>query len=265
MHEQELVKRALEGNKKSLEMLINSVKEQVFNIALRFLYNKEDAEDASQEILVKLVTNLKSFKGNSTFKTWSYRIATNYLINQKKTKFEATSISFDAYGADLQVFNAPKEYDLPDKEILENELKSSCTMAMLQCLSREQRLAFILGGILKIQSAVGAEITGTTPENFRKRLQKSRQLLGNFMEKNCGVYNPSNPCRCAHRINSAIKTGRIDKNRLRFTEKVAFYNTEMEELHSLSGIYQNQGLFKSGNNFMEQLNQLVLSKKILKQ
>ncbi len=263
MEEQELVELTLKGNKKSLDILINSVKEQVFNIAIRFLYNKEDAEDATQEILLKVVTNLNSFQGKSKFKTWTYRIATNYLINLKKTKMEAASISFEMYGNDLKQYNAPKDYNLPDKEILENELKSSCTSAMLQCLSREHRIAFILGSILKVKSDSGAEITGTTPENFRKRLEKSRKLLGNFMGHNCGVYNPVNPCRCKNRINTALKSGRIQKDKLQFSEKIAVYNKEMEELHSLSGIYQNQGLFKSENSFEKQLQQLISSKRIL--
>ncbi len=263
MEEQELVKKALKGNRKSLEILINSVKDQVYNIALRFLYNREDAEDATQEILVKVVTNLNSFKGKSKFKTWTFRIATNYLINLKKTRIEATSISFEMYGEDLKQYKAAKEYNLPDKEILENELKSSCTTAMLQCLNREHRVAFILGAILKVKSASGAEITGTTPENFRKRLQKSRRLLGNFMESNCGIYNPSNPCRCANRINTALKDARIQRDYLQFSKKVDIYNEEMEELHSLAAIYRNQGMFESKNDFTKQINELISTKRIL--
>lgn len=264
MNEEELINKSLNGDRKSLEQLINSVRDSIFNIALRFLYSREDAEDATQEILIKIVTNLSKFKAESKFKTWTYRIATNYLINLKKTKFEQKNISFDFYADDLKTFSAPKDYNLPDKDLLEKEMKTSCTLAMLQCLNREHRIAFILGSILKIKSNISAEITNTSPSNFRKRVEKSRKLLGNFMNNNCGVYNPKNPCRCNTRINTGIKCGRIKKGNLQFSNDLKTYNEEMEELHSLSGIYQNHGSFESKSSFNIQLNQLIASKKIMK-
>lgn len=85
---------------KSLEQLIHSVQGLIFNLSLRFLWSREDAEDATQEILLKIVTNLSKFNGQSKFKTWAYRIATNYLINLKKTKVESVLTSFDIYADD---------------------------------------------------------------------------------------------------------------------------------------------------------------------
>ena len=263
MSEEELIQKSLNGDRKSLEELINSVRDSIFNMALRFLYSREDSEDATQEILIKIVTNLNRFKVESKFKTWSYRIATNYLINLKKTKVEQKIISFDYYANDLKTFNAPKDYNLPDKNLLEREMKTSCTLAMLQCLNREHRIAFILGSILKIKSKIGAEITNTSSSNYRKRVEKSRKLIGNFMNNNCGIYNPKNPCRCGTRINTGIKCGRIQKYNLQYTNEIESYNEEMEELHSLTGIYQNHGSFKSKSNFTTLLNQLITSKKIM--
>jgi RNA polymerase sigma factor (sigma-70 family) len=263
MDEQELIKKCLEGDKKSLEQLIHSVQGLIFNLSLRFLWSRMDAEDATQEILLKIVTHLSKFNGQSRFQTWAFRITTNYLINLKKTKVETVLTSFDIYAADLKNYTAPLDYNLPDKALLEKELKVSCTLAMLQCLSRELRLTFILGNILKIKSKVGSEITNTTPENFRKRLEQSRKILSNFLKGNCGVYNPANNCRCTNRINTALKCKRIEKSRLNFADKIDFYNEEMEELYSLSGIYQNHGSFKSSEDFITQLNLLISSKQIM--
>lgn len=263
MDEKELIQKCLNGDKKSLEKLIDSVQNLVYNLSLRFLLDRMDAEDATQEILVKLVTNLSKFKGQSTFKTWAYRVASNYLINLKKTKVENVITSFDFYANDLKTFNAPQEYNLPDKELLEKELKTSCTLAMLQCLNRDLRLTFILGSILKIKSTDGAEITKTSPENFRKRLEKSRKVLGNFLNNNCGVYNPKNPCRCNKRLHTAIKCGRVQKEQLNFAENIEFYNDEMEELCSLTGIYNNHGSFKKKSNFAHELNKLIATKQIM--
>jgi len=222
-----------------------------------------DAEDATQEILIKILTNLSKYDGRSKFTTWTYRVASNYLISLKKTNLEKTFTSFDILASDLKIFKEPINYDLPDKMLLEKEMKTGCTLAMLQCLDRDLRIAFILGSILKIKSNVASSITNTTPENFRKRLELSRKLIGAFLNSHCGVYNPYNNCRCNKRINSALSCGRIVKSNLNFADKIESYNEEMEELNSLSGIYQNYGTIKNSSNFIDELNKLINAKKII--
>ena len=158
-----------------------------------------DAEDATQEILIKIITNLSKFNGRSKLDTWIYRVATNHLLNLKRTTLEKTFTSFDIFANDLYSIKEPINYDLPDKNILEKEMKTGCTLAMLQCLDRDLRLAFILGTVFKLKSNVASIITETTPENFRKRLELSRKLIGGFLNSYCGIYNPYNNCRCNKR------------------------------------------------------------------
>lgn len=263
MEEKELIKLCIVGNKKSLEKLINSIQPLVFNLSLRFLWNRMDAEDATQEILIKIITNLTKYDGRSKFQTWTYRVATNYLINLKQTNLEKAFTSFTIFSDQLATIKEPIYYDQPDQNLLEKEMKIGCTLAMLQCLDRDLRITFILGSILKIKSNIGAGITKTTPENFRKRLETSRKLIGSFMDSYCGVYNPHNSCRCNKRIASALSCGRIDKNNLSFADKIEHYNEEMEEISSLSGIYNNHGTFKSDTNLISDLDKLISSKKIM--
>lgn len=263
MKEKKLVQLCQEGNKQSLETLIKPIQPLVFNLSLRFLWNREDAEDATQEILIKIISNLHKYDGRSQFKTWAYRVATNYLINLTKTKIETVLTSFEVFSNDLSNSKDLIEYNQPDKNLLEKELKIGCTLAMIQCLDRDLRITFILGGILKIKSQVGSTITNSTPENFRKRLALSRKILASFLDGNCGVYNPNNKCRCNKRISSALSCGKIDKNNLSFSNKIERYNNEMEELHSLAGIYNNHGVFKSEKSIIEELNQLISSTNIM--
>ncbi|MFH4966427.1 sigma-70 family RNA polymerase sigma factor [Gaetbulibacter sp. M235] len=263
MEEKELIKSCLEGNKQSLEKLIGSIQSLVFNLSLRFLWNRMDAEDATQEILIKVITNLSKYDGRSKFSTWTYRVASNYLINLKHTALEKTFTSFDIFSTDLYSTKEPVSYEQPDKNLLEKEMKTGCTLAMLQCLDRDLRMAFILGSVLKIKSNVASNIVETTPENFRKRLELSRKLIGRFLNSHCGVYNPKNNCRCNKRINSAISCGRITRSNLFFADKIEAYNDEMEELNSMTGIYQNHGKFISQSDFFEQLNEILTTKKIL--
>ena len=133
MKENELIKSSLEGNKRSLEKLIKSVQSSVFNLSLRFLWNRADAEDATQEILIKIITNLSKFKGQSKFTTWVYRIATNYLISLKQTSIEKAFSSFESFSKDLNSMQEFRSYELPDRHLLEKEMKIGCTLAMLQC------------------------------------------------------------------------------------------------------------------------------------
>lgn len=263
MEEKELIKLCLEGNRESLEKLVNSVQGLVFNLSLRFLWNRMDAEDATQEILVKLITNLSKYNGRSKFSTWAYRVAVNYLLNLKQTPLEKSFTSFDVFAEDLATTKTAVEYSQPDSSILEKEMKTGCTMAMLQCLNRDLRIAFILGSVLKIKSTTAATIAETTPENFRKRLEKARKLIGAFLNDNCGVYNPKNSCRCSKRVNVALSNGRIVKGNLNFADKIEEYNEEMEELNSLEGIYNNHGKLKTTTDFNAQIARLIAGTKII--
>ncbi len=260
---EELIKESLAGDKKSLEKLIKSIEGLVYNLSLRFLWNKANAEDATQEILIRVITNLSKFNGKSKFDTWVYRVSTNYLINQNKSTFEKHPMSFSSFAKELNMIKEPVSYDLPDKYLLEKEMKTGCTLAMLQCLSRDLRVVFILGSVLKIKSNVACEILEITPTNFRKRLEKSRKLIGSFMNSNCGVYNPKNPCRCNNKINKALACKRIVKNDLSFVSDVEVYNDEMEELNSMTGIYGNHGKFKNKSNFYNELTELIMNKRII--
>ncbi len=79
-----LIDKATSGDEKSLETIIASVQDLVFNLSLRMLGVFPDAEDATQEILLKVITHLSSFKKESSFSTWVFSIASNHLKNYKR-------------------------------------------------------------------------------------------------------------------------------------------------------------------------------------
>ena len=89
-----LIDQAVAGDKQSLETVILSVQDLVFNLSLRMLGTFPDAEDASQDILLKVMTHLSSFRGESSFSTWVFRIAINHLKNYKKHMFYRFALSF---------------------------------------------------------------------------------------------------------------------------------------------------------------------------
>ncbi len=161
-----LVNEATAGDKKALETLITGVRDIVFNLSLRMLGTFPDAEDATQDILLKMITRLSSFRGDSSFTTWVFRIAVNHLKNYKKHMFAHHPLSFEFYGDDIE---NGKIQDVPDltqnveKDILAEELKMSCTNVMLQCLDTESRCIFILGTMFKVDRRIAGDILEMNP------------------------------------------------------------------------------------------------------
>ena len=156
-----LIEQATAGDKAALETVLADVQDLVFNLSLRMLGTFHDAEDASQDILLKVMTHLSSFKGESTFTTWVFRIAANHLKDYKKHMFAQFPLSFEFYGDDIR---NGKVQDVPDltqnveKTILAEELKLSCTNVMLQCLDPESRCIFILGTMFRVDSRIAGDI-----------------------------------------------------------------------------------------------------------
>ncbi len=217
---QALVVKATAGDKKALETLIAGVQDIVFNLSLRMLGTFADAEDATQDILLKMITHLSSFKGESSFTTWVFRIAVNHLKNYKKHMFAHYPLSFEFYGDDIvngTVGDIPDLTQNVEKEILAEELKMSCTNVMLQCLDMESRCIFILGTMFKIDSRIAGDILEITPEAYRQRLSRIRRKMADFLEQYCGEYG-SGQCRCKNRVNYAIQNHRINPLQLDYTE-----------------------------------------------
>jgi RNA polymerase sigma factor (sigma-70 family) len=220
-----LVLRAHSGDRKALEDLVQRHQAWIYNIAIRMLYHPQDAEDATQEILIKVLTRLSSFEGRSSFRTWLYRIVVNHVLNMKRGRVEVqhASIDFAAYGVALD--NTP-ELELADPkgtsadtDLLVAEAMIACTSGMLLCLDREQRVTFILGAILEVSDTVAAEVLEITPDNFRQRLARARRDLGNFMNDKCGLVNQANPCRCAKKTRGFIQAGYVDPGNLLFVRE----------------------------------------------
>lgn len=213
------VSRARGGDREALESVVRAVQQDIYRMALRFLWHPQDAEDATQEILIRVITGLDRFRGESRFRTWVYRIASNTLLTLKKQRVEYRALTFEQFAEDL----AQGQSDDPlavhpdvDKALLLEEVKIGCTMAMLMCLDREHRLAYILGEIVELDHREASAVLEITPAAYRKRLSRARSAITSFMTARCGMVNPANPCRCRRRVATAIRLGRVDPAGLLF-------------------------------------------------
>jgi RNA polymerase sigma factor (sigma-70 family) len=237
-----LVSRAKAGDKDALDKLIRRHQPWVFNIAIRMLWHREVAEDATQEILVKVVTKLSTFRGQSQFRTWLYRIAVNHLLNVRKSEAEQQVTTFTDMGRSL---DETPDLDLPDPKsvpvdlpVLVEEARVGCMMGMLLCLDRRQRLAFILGELFGVTSEFGSEVMEISSDNFRQLLSRARRDLYQFMNEKCGLVKVANPCRCAKKTRAFMQAGYVDPHNLQFAaQRLATVNSivpdRLNELQSL--------------------------------
>lgn len=250
----DLVARARQGDARALDQLVRAVQDDVYGLAVRMLWDPRDAEDASQEILVKVVTRLDSFRGDSALRTWVYRIAVNHLLSTRRRRMERQGWTFEVFADSLAAgldATAPTEPADAADRLLAEEVKIGCTLGMLQCLDRPQRIAYILGEVFDLPSDMAAAICETTPAAYRKRLSRARARVRAFVAEHCGIVNPDAACRCNRRIATAVRLGRIDPDSPTFVQHprrpdpppVAAAVAEMEELHDAAALFRSHPHF----------------------
>jgi RNA polymerase sigma factor (sigma-70 family) len=219
----ELCARSSDGDVEALAELVRRHRRWIYNLAIRLVLSPVDAEDLTQDALVRIITHLSTFKGKAAFRTWAYRIVVNTFLDGKKRKTEQAMTSFAAFGENLdklpvEQLMLPAELE-PDRAIIVEDAKIGCMLGMLLCLDREQRIAYVLGEIFQAPSNVAGEILEISPATFRKRLQRARRDLTSFMNEKCGLVNPDNPCRCEKKTRSLIRAGWVDPRRRQFTDR----------------------------------------------
>lgn len=216
-----LVKEILDGNKKSLNGLILRHQPFIYNIAWKMLGDPMKAEDLTQEALIKIISNLGSFKGQSAFRTWAYRIVRNHFLNDQKKPSNLFASNFKDLGNMLDA--APSvDISLEEQKIKKEEIREvrlQCLSGMLLCLTKEQRLIYVIGDIFGADHNIGSEIMEISKANYRMKLSKARKDLHNFMQNKCGLVNKANPCRCHKKVTVAMNQGMVDAKNLLFNRK----------------------------------------------
>lgn len=218
-YEDDRVPRAQQGDREALESLVAEARDLAFNLALRMLGMFADAEDATQEIVEKVIAGLPGFRCESAFSTWVFRIAANHLSSYRKHMMaQMPPLTFEFYAQDIEhadIENVPDLTQGVDRALLAEELKLSCTNVMLQCLDTESRTAFVLGTMFNLDSAIAGEVLGITPEAYRQRLSRARRTMADFLSRYCGAYGEGS-CACARRVDYAIWSHRLNPARLEY-------------------------------------------------
>jgi RNA polymerase sigma factor (sigma-70 family) len=211
-----LARRAAEGDREALSELLREIQHPMYRLALRFLGNPDDAQDACQEILIRIMTRLGTFEGRSKFSTWAYTVAVRSLLRTRKRLYESAVQGAEQYAAALDAGMGDVDPTLEEAEyrLLSEEVRISCTYGMLLCVPRAQRAAYLLADVLGLTDAEGADVLDCSREAFRQRVSRARRTIRFVIDNRCGLADPANPCRCGRQIASGVAAGVIDHKRL---------------------------------------------------
>jgi RNA polymerase sigma factor (sigma-70 family) len=264
-----LVEQAKAGDKHALEALVLKIQDRIYGLAVRMLFYPADAEDATQEILIKVITRLDSFHGESAFTTWVFRIASNHLFTLRKRRAENNEWTFEEYGnlIDQNVAAAGNGKE-PEAEqsLIVQEIAISCMQGMLLCFDRDLRLAYILGEIFHVSGDEAAAILDVSPTVYRKRLSRARTLLRDFMKKKCGLVNPASPCRCTKHAARALAAGLTEQDNLTFAghpcrtpmdNDIFTRIADIAPLERATALFQSHPEYTAPGRLVEELKHLV--------
>jgi RNA polymerase sigma factor (sigma-70 family) len=219
--------------------------------------NIHRAEDVTQEILIKTIAKLSTYdQKKAAFRTWLYRIVANHVINMKKSKreqfFAAHAESLDFVTFSINLPDTKKLAPMRDKEIID-ETKNYCTLCILLCLTRMERMVLILGAIFDVTDRIGAEICDISRANFRKILSRSRKKVAAYFQNNCSLFDEHNPCKCSEQVSYLIQLGMIKPDDMNIKHSslgtirtvVGKTITDIENSYSeFLTLYQEQPFFK---------------------
>jgi RNA polymerase sigma factor (sigma-70 family) len=233
----ELIRLSLSGDKESLTALLERHQPFIYNIALKMINNVADAEDTTQEIFIKIITNLAKYDAEkSKFTTWLYRIVVNHILDLKKQKYEILVEGFDDFFTAIEGSKVIELTEIEEQEMALQieESKVACMSGMLMCLDREQRMIYILGALFEIDHNLGAEIFNVSTDNFRQKLSRAKKDLHQWMHNRCGLVNTENPCRCPKKTKGFIEKGWVEQENMKwnsnFTQQIKDFSEE--NIHS---------------------------------
>lgn len=175
--DEELVRKAQEDDERSFGELVTRYESKVYSLAMKMLRNPEDAEDVLQETFLRAYRGIKSFKGNSTFSTWIYRITANSaLMRLRKKQLPQVSIE-DSDERDTPISIADWAPG-PVEQLLNQEMHQVMDEA-IDALPPEFRQVFILRDVEEMSNAEVAEILDLSVAAVKSRLHRARLKVRN--------------------------------------------------------------------------------------
>lgn len=166
------IEKVKKGNSGAFKYLVERHKDMVFTLVLRITRNREDAEEIAQDAFVKAFQSISSFKGESKFSTWLYKIAYNLSISHTRKK------NYDIVDIDENLISDYKIFETYNEFIkLEDSEKNNILNDAINLLNEDERLIITLFYIKEYSVQEIEEITSLSKSNIKIKLFRSRKKL----------------------------------------------------------------------------------------
>jgi len=183
--DEELIARVAGGDRVAFDQLVRRYYRKIYATCFRLLNNREEAEDAVQDVFLKIYRNASSFKQEKRFSTWVYRVAVNHCLNRLRWKKKRRWLSLDGFvrknnevenDARLGDFVEEKDVLQPDEQLLRQE-RAWAVRKAIAALPEQQRVAVILHRYEGLSYKEIAEVMGTSVSSVEARLHRAKVAL----------------------------------------------------------------------------------------
>lgn len=177
-----IVRKVLGGDANAFETLVLEYEKNVYNIALRMTGNSEDAADMTQEAFIKAYNSLQSFRGDSKFSVWLYRIVSNVCLDFLRSKNRRPTVSLsveDDDGEDTQL-DVADESQSPEL-LLDRKLTRESVRRGLDSLPPDYRQILLLREIQGLSYDEISQVLGLEVGTVKSRIFRARKRLCNFL------------------------------------------------------------------------------------
>lgn len=184
-YENEVIKTVLSGNTRAFETLVNTYSKTVYNLALRMTGSPEDAADMTQETFIKAFKSLNTFRGDSKFSVWLYRIASNVCLDFLRSKSKKQEVSLTAEEEDEEL-DIPDLSSLPEEKLMRSLTKDAVRRG-LEALPEEYRSILILREINGLSYGEIGEVLSLEEGTVKSRIFRARKKLCAFLLKDGNI------------------------------------------------------------------------------
>jgi len=187
LDEHDLIEKLKQGDEAAFKQVVDAWQNMVYNTALGILQNAEDAEDVAQEVFVQAFESVKTFKAESKFSTWLYRITISKALDHLRRKKRKKRFAYvqSLFGADDKTVVEKPDFHHPGV-LLDNKERAAVLFKAINQLPENQKIAFTLHKLEGLSYQEISEVMGTTLSSVESLMHRAKNNLKKWLMKHYG-------------------------------------------------------------------------------
>ncbi|MCL2628326.1 MAG: RNA polymerase sigma factor [Oscillospiraceae bacterium] len=179
-----IIQKVMSGDKNAFEDLVLANQKNVYNLALKMTKNEEDALDVSQEAFIKAYRQLKSFRGESKFSVWLYRLTYNMCIDfiRKSSSAKIVSLDYEDTSGNLKPLEIPDLRNLPEDNAIRKETRKNIADS-IKLLPQNHREILVMREVTGMSYEDISGTLGINTGTVKSRLARAREKLVEILKK----------------------------------------------------------------------------------